>query len=255
MTKNEYLRNLELMLKAYNVENYLEIVEKYKKRFDLASDADMTEEEAIKMMGSVESVCKKYAGVEETIYYDVYSLKIDTALAEEIIVKKSEKNGIVINIDDELSDRLNINNSERKINISDRFGKSFFRRARGRIFVEIGPNVKFDSFEIKTVSSDVEICDVNSKKYLISTVSGDFNIEKINADEVRINTVSGDLDILRIKSNNLRISTISGDADVSYIDVINAVFDTISGDIEVTGKILNKRGSSISGNITYNKVE
>lgn len=255
MNKNEYLRNLELMLKAHDIENYAEIVSKYEKRFELARDAGMTEEEAIKMLGSVESVCKKYAGVEETVYYDIYSLKIDCALASEIIIKKGSKDGIVINIDDDLGDKLNITKSDKKIVIADKFGKSFFRRARGTILVEIGSNIKFETFEINTVAADVEICEIHTKKFITSTVSGDFDIEKIVADEIKMNTVSGDYDVNRIKTVELRISTISGDADVAFIDCENAIFDTISGDIEVTGKILKKRGSSISGNITYNKID
>ncbi len=255
MTKNEYLTNLEQVLIAYNIDNYQEIVEKYRKRFELAASADMTEEEAIKMMGSVESVARKYAtNSDETTYTDTYSLKVDTAIVEQVIIKETDKLGIVINIDEDLTDKINISNNDKKITISDKFGKSFFRKARGRIFIEVGPNVKFDLFSINTVACDVEICSINAEKYEIKNVSGDYEIERITAEEVRLSTVSGDYDISRIKAKNLRISTVSGDADVSYLDIENAIFDTISGDIEVSGKILNKKGSSISGNINYTEI-
>ena len=95
MNKFEYLELLEATLKDYNIENYEEIVGKYRKRFDLANDAGMTEEEAIKMMGSVESVCKKYMNNDDTTnYFEYYDFKLDDALASEIIFKKTDNNGI-----------------------------------------------------------------------------------------------------------------------------------------------------------------
>ena len=79
MTKEEYLISLELALINAGVNDYEEIVEKYRKRFELASMADMTTDEAIKMMGSVESVVKKYVGEEKSEYFDVYTFKLEDA--------------------------------------------------------------------------------------------------------------------------------------------------------------------------------
>lgn len=254
MTKEEYLKSLELALIEAKVDNYAEIVEKYRKRFELASLADMTTEEAIKMMGSVESVVKKYCNYEKTEYYEVYTFKIDDALASEIIIKKGSKPGIVINVDEDLIDKLNINHQEHKVSITDKFAKALFRKCRGSILIEIGDNVKFDKFEVSTVSCDVEIDSVNAIKCVLHTVSGDFEVDKIIADEVVITTVSGDFNINRIKTKEIRINTVSGDADISYIEADKAIFDTISGDIDVCGKLKLKRGSSISGSINYKAI-
>ena len=60
MTKEEYLEKLKIVLEANNIDNVDEIVEKYKKRFVLAKDADMSDEEAIKILGDPEQVVKKY---------------------------------------------------------------------------------------------------------------------------------------------------------------------------------------------------
>ena len=73
MTKEEYLKSLELALIEAKVDNYNEIVEKYRKRFELAALADMSTEEAINMMGSVDSVVKKYCNDDKTDYYEVYT--------------------------------------------------------------------------------------------------------------------------------------------------------------------------------------
>ena len=120
MTKEEYLKALELALIEKGVSNYLEIVEKYRKRFELASLADMTTEEAIKMMGSIDAVVNKYCDGDKTEYYDVYTFKLEDALASEIVIRRGEKPGIVINVDEELIDKININHQEHKISITDR---------------------------------------------------------------------------------------------------------------------------------------
>lgn len=254
MTKEEYLKALELALIEKGVSNYLEIVEKYRKRFELASLADMTTEEAIKMMGSIDAVVNKYCDGDKTEYYDVYTFKLEDALASEIVIRRGEKPGIVINVDEELIDKININHQEHKISITDKFAKALFRKSKGTILIEIGDNVKFDKFEIGTVSCDVEIGAINTIKCVVHTVSGDFDIEKIIAEDVSLTSVSGDFSINRIKTNEIRINTVSGDADISYIEAEKAIFDTVSGDIDVCGKLKLKRGSSISGSINYKAV-
>ena len=254
MTKEEYLISLELALINAGVNDYEEIVEKYRKRFELAAMADMTTDEAIKMMGSVESVVKKYVGEEKSEYFDVYTFKLEDALASNIVIKRGSKPGIVINVDEELLDKLNIQHQDNKLSITDKFGKSLFRRCHGSILIEIGDNIKFDKFEISTVSCDVEVCAINTIKTSFYTVSGDFEIDKIIAEDILLNSVSGDFNVGRIKTNEIRINTVSGDADVSYIEADKAIFDTISGDINVCGKLKLKRGSSITGSINYKAV-
>ncbi|MBE6131271.1 MAG: hypothetical protein E7183_06070 [Erysipelotrichaceae bacterium] len=254
MTKEEYLISLELALVNAGISNADEIVDKYRKRFELAALADMSVDEAIKMMGSVESVVKKYIDNENVEYYDVYTFKLEDALASNIVIKKGTKPGIVINVDEELLDKLNIQHQDNKLSITDKFGKSFFRRCRGSILIEIGDNIKFDKFEISTVSCDVEVCAINTIKTSFYTVSGDFDIDKIIAEDVLLNSVSGDFNVSRIKTNEIRINTVSGDVEVSYIEADKAIFDTISGDINVCGKLKLKRGSSITGSINYKAV-
>ena len=254
MTKEEYLISLELALINAGVNDYEEIVEKYRKRFELAAMADMTTDEAIKMMGSIESVVKKYVGDEKSEYFDVYTFKLEDALASNIVIKRGSKSGIVVKVDEELLDKLNIQHQDNKLSITDKFGKSFFRKCRGSILIEIGDNIKFDKFEISTVSSDVEVCAINTIKTVFYTVSGDFDVDKIISEDVLLNSVSGDFNVGRIKTNEIRINTVSGDVDVSYIEAEKAIFDTVSGDINVCGKLKLKRGSSITGSINYKAV-
>lgn len=248
--KDDFLKCLELALIDANIGNYEEIIEKYKKHFETANAAGMTEEEAIKMMGPINSIVNKYI-VDEEDTKEIYTLKIDDALADKIVIAKSDKPGISITIDDVLLDKLNISRKDKKINISDKFGKSFFRKCRGTILLEIGSEITFDSFEILTVSCDVSIESVVADKCRLYTVSGDFEIEKIITKELVLNSVSGDMEIVRIKTNEIKVSTVSGDVDIDYVEAEVGILDTISGDINLSGKIKLKRGSSITGSINY----
>jgi DUF4097 and DUF4098 domain-containing protein YvlB len=248
--KDDFLKCLELALIDANIGNYEEIIEKYKKHFETANAAGMTEEEAIKMMGPINSIVNKYI-VDEEDAKEIYTLKIDDALADKIVIAKSDKPGISITIDDVLLDKLNISRKDKKINISDKFGKSFFRKCRGTILLEIGSEITFDSFEILTVSCDVSIESVVADKCRLYTVSGDFQIEKIITKELVLNSVSGDMEIVRIKTNEIKVSTVSGDVDIDYVEAEVGILDTISGDINLSGKIKLKRGSSITGSINY----
>ena len=248
--KDVFLKSLELALIDANIGNYEEIIKKYKKHFETANAAGMTEEEAIKMMGPINSIVNKYI-VDEENTKEIYTLKIDDALASKIVVATSEKPGISITIDDVLLDKLNITRKDNKINISDKFGKSFFRKCSGTILLEVGNEIMFDAFEIMTVNCDVTIDAVVADKCRLYTVNGDFDIEKIITKELVLNSVSGDMDIVRIKTNDLKVSTISGDVDIDYVEAEVGVLDTISGDINLSGKIKLKRGSSITGSINY----
>ena len=251
-TKKEvFLKKLELALIDANIGNYEEIIEKYSKHFETAKAAGMTEEEAINMMGTIQSIVSKYIDDDIENNKDVYTLKIDDALADKIVIAKSDKPGISITIDDVLLDKLNISRKDKKINISDKFGKSFFRKCRGTILLEIGSEITFDSFEILTVSCDVSIESVVADKCRLYTVSGDFEIEKIITKELVLNSVSGDMEIVRIKTNEIKVSTVSGDVDIDYVEAEVGILDTISGDINLSGKIKLKRGSSITGSINY----
>lgn len=255
MNKNEYLELLESSLKDYNIKDYEAIVEKYRKRFILASDAGMTEQEAIKMMGSVESVCKKYMVEEDnTSYYEYFEFKLDVALAEDIVFKRSNKNGITVNVDEKLIDKLNINRLDHKLIINEKFGKGLFRKRSGNILIEIGQNIKFSKFDISTVSSDVFICDIDATKFSVHNVSGDYEIERIVCENLNLATVSGDFEINRIIAKEIKVSTVSGDADIKYIEADTAIFDTISGDINIRGNVKLKRGSSITGSINYKEM-
>ena len=240
-TKKEvFLKKLELALIDANIGNYEEIIEKYSKHFETAKAAGMTEEEAINMMGTIQSIVSKYIDDDIENNKDVYTLKIDDALADKIVIAKSDKPGISITIDDVLLDKLNISRKDKKINISDKFGKSFFRKCRGTILLEIGSEITFDSFEILTVSCDVSIESVVADKcrlipYIFHQM---FYLKRY----LKYNLIKRS--IVRIKTNEIKVSTVSGDVDIDYVEAEVAIDDLMieQGIVDETKYVSNVFG-------------
>ena len=56
MTKEEYLKKLEVLLQENNVEDSDAILRKCERRFELAKEAGMNLDETIEMLGSPEEV-------------------------------------------------------------------------------------------------------------------------------------------------------------------------------------------------------
>jgi len=107
------------------------------------------------------------------------------------------------------------------------------------------------AMEIKSVSGDIRL---NSKftanETNVKTVSGEIIINQINSDKVALETTSGDIEIDSIISNNLNISTVSGEVTLDSISNMVKI-NTTSGDVTVKNLTItdDSKISTISGEI------
>lgn len=259
MTKEEYLEKLKIVLEANNIDNVDEIVEKYKKRFVLAKDSDMSDEEAIKILGDPEQVVKKYKKDNEEFHQEktktLYNLKINDAIIDELTIKSCEGNKITVDVDEELIDYLDIKQEGNSLTINDKISRSIFRKTRGSLEIMVGRDIYFDNFEINCVATDTDIETINGNTIKIRLVNGDIDIDKVTCRLFNISLVSGDADINYLKCNDLRANSVSGDINIDYVDASFAKMDTVSGDFNATGHIEEKRGSSISGDINFKEIK
>lgn len=111
---------------------------------------------------------------------------------------------------------------------------------------------QFNDITIDTVSSDVNIKDINLKHIDIKNISGEISLENITANIIGIESVSSNISTdSTIINKKINIDTISGDViltgSVSAID-----FDSTSGDLNVTSSICPNQvdTDTVSGNIT-----
>ena len=65
MTKEEFLKQLDEKLKENGVENTEEVLDIYRKRFDIYYEIDYKDEEIIEALGTPESIALRYKPHEE----------------------------------------------------------------------------------------------------------------------------------------------------------------------------------------------
>lgn len=278
MTKEEYLKKLEVLLQENNVEDSDAVLRKCERRFELAKEAGMNLDETIEMLGSPEEVASRATKVHENeetkTDRKIYNLEVRGCVTEDIIVKRNDSDKIVINIDEELQPYTKINQSENNISIViNHPGKMSYMDSDIEILV--GNNIAFDKLVLASVSGDIELDgelevkrlslsnvsgDISVDKasgdtFTMQCVSGDINIDQIIADTVNTSAVSGDISFGSIKAKECKVSTTSGDASARYIECDYAVLNTFSGDINLTGKIKEKKARSFSGEINYCEIK
>lgn len=258
MNKEEYLKKLEQLLSENSISNKEEIIDKYKKRFMLAEEAEMSINDTIEMLGTPEEVVSKYLNkidVEKQNDNELYNLRINDAIIDEIIIKNGNEDKIIVNASEDLIDCIDIFQEGKTLIINDKKFKKFFTKSVGELEIIIGKNIKFASVEFNLVNTDVKIEELITKRYQMNIVNGDIDADRIISGRCEINVVSGDHNIKYLKADDLVAATVSGDINVDYIDVKNASFDTVSGDINATGKVQNKKGTSISGDINIREMK
>lgn len=213
----------------------------------------MTIEETIALLGEPKIAVEKY--LNKNTSKKRYNLKINDSIIENLKIITNDSNIIEVNVSDDLIDRLEIKHSENSLTIIDKASKRFFDKTIGDLEIIFGKEIEFDEFELELVGTDVDAEIINAKNLKLKIISGDVNIEKINVDDCSISSISGDYGINYLKANTLTVSTISGDINVDYINVDNAKFSTISGDINAVGRINQKKGSSVSGDINIKEFD
>lgn len=115
--------------------------------------------------------------------------------------------------------------------------------------------IQANDIDIKSISGDIDILDIDADKIILTSVSGDITTGVINgSNSFKAKTTSGDVSVDAIIAKNSTMSSSSGSIEalkVSIDDTFNA--SSISGDIEVqlvTSKSLNTK--TTSGSIEIN---
>jgi len=283
MTKEEFLKELNALLVDEAIINKEEVMLKYTRFFEIGSQAGMSDEEIIATLGTPLEILKKLKGQrKEPSNHETkdlfYNLDIDGTMCDNVCMKKTNTEKIIINIDEELKPYLDVFQSENTIKIASKKG---FQKNHplGDIEIEYGSNVHFGKIKISSVTGDIELGDaldvdrlllnavtgdikVNSvnkarsgEMVRIGTVSGDITCEDLNFDEAIINTVNGDFNVSSLNCHNATLTTVNGDGKIMHILAENVIASTVNGDIFLMGKINNKKISSVNGKVDYTETK
>ncbi len=197
------------------------------------------------------------------------NLTIETSDSD-IILKKSEKNGIKVTCYESEEIKYDIKDSEegKNIKIKEKDSRKWYQiininfsaTKETPLTVEI-PDKVWESIEIKSLSGDVNVSGFSSGDFSIETSSGDVNTFNINAknidiesssgdirlndisvkDDIVTETLSGDTKVAKVFSNDIEINSISGDVNLYKLYAINSSIETSSGD--VLGNIIEHSGT------------
>lgn len=119
-------------------------------------------------------------------------------------------------------------------------------------------NIKLDIYlpksfsgdlNISTVSSRVEIDEMNLESFKCTTTSGDLNARLVNSNTAEFKTISGKANISG-KYESFSFNSTSGDFKTDGINAGEAKFNTNSGRISISGEIGDLEMKSTSGDMS-----
>lgn len=265
--KKEYLNDLRKYLAENNVPNIDKIMEKYERRYEFGLEADLSEEEIEKMLGTKEEIFEKYRVPEKETtefkeevlnYKKNYNLIIN-AVSDDIVIDYFNEDKIKVFLEDIDPELYKVNIDNENGVLVDYAKLKFFglnRKKPGKILIKLPEGKVFDKIKINTASGDILTKGIESNTCYLTTASGDYEIGSIICNSLEINTVSGDFEIDKIKAQDANINSVSGDLDIMFFESFDARIDSVSGDIEVkNSKIKNLKTNSISGDIIINNEE
>ena len=199
--KDSFLNELEEKLRAENVSNVSEIINKYSKRYDFGLESGLSEEEIENMLGSVDEIVNLYKTETRYEYKESFgNLKLNVStVTDNVEFERSKDNEVHVYFENIDENSYEISKTDKEISVSY-INKKFFglnRRRPGTITVALPQGLSLG-------------------KTHLSTVSGDIEIEKLYADELNSSSVSGDIDIKEAsRTMKVKSSSISGSIKIN----------------------------------------
>ena len=252
MRKEEYINQLKQGLQQYPYAFQQEILEAFEEHFNEAFANNLTEQEIIDSLGTVEEVLQNVQEIEVAAVpapiTNYTSVRIHIPLGNcDVTVYTADttnytyKPSIFGNSKNYIVDK--VENNECIIE------PAYIDQAmNGKLFVYVHPNT---DITIETKTSDVKIKNCTLHNATIKTTSGDVKFEYSTIQNIQVETTTGDIDTKRctlqqcvanalsgditFKSNSdtVDLRTVSGDIDADFMEVNKARLIATSGDIDV----------------------
>lgn len=281
MTKNEYMKMLEIQLGKFSQSTRQEILEDYENHFAEAISQGKSEEEIINELGDIQDMIDEipdedlsqentpensmYDGAEASSAAgednsgrrvisdctDTYRKIMADCKAADVLVRTSADDKLYVQYE-------NYNNSAKTDN-----NANFYQYEKDGVFyvgmkknetaarnVTIGfLGFHMDIPNVRTYESGKVIIDIPAgfKELEIVTGSGDAELSDVTGETLSVRTASGDIDMSRVKYQNINVSATSGDIELK--DIAAEIFEigATSGDAElenISAKILKLSTSS-----------
>ncbi len=256
---DEYIEKLNDYCKEHNIEPD-QYVAKVKNYFELGKQIDLTDQQIIQRLGTVEELVnteqKDYVITvkdDNQMNFDKPELSIEMPFDVDVIIESNDNNEVSIDYDDdELSNYVQLSVSKKAIDLSAK--GAHFKNIDGQITLSLPDNLSYKSVRISTVSGDIDcddygfICD----KFKLESVSGDCNFKFIKAEDVSFDIVSSDTTVENLDCQYCKLNSVDGDITIEKSIIDHLKVNTVSGDVNVDGQIANSSSDTISGDIYIN---
>lgn len=251
-----YLEELEKSLAQHNISSS-QILEKIKEQIELYEEANLTEEEIIKRLPSIDELIYQNLQVKAAEKQSVL-LELDLKSCSDLVIKSSPNPGISYQIDDDLLPYFEIEKLKEKLYIREK-SKLFSNKISSYdLTILCGPDISFSDININVISTDVSLFFLTINKLRLNVVSGDIYLKDLIISNASISSVSGDLRFVNGSINeDCKLSTVSGDIDMLNTSLnANTSIKTVSGDAILKGNNIDQNKitmSTISGDLQINK--
>lgn len=281
MTKNEYMKMLEIQLGKFSQSTRQEILEDYENHFAEAMSQGKSEEEIINELGDIQDMIDEipdedlsqenthensmYDGAEAcsaadedssgrrviSDCTDTYRKIVADCKATDVLVRTSADDKLYVQYE-------NYNNSAKTDNSAN-----FYQYEKDGVFyvgmkknetaarnVTIGfLGFHMDIPNVRSYDSGKMIIDIPAgfKELEIVTGSGDAELTDVTGETLSVRTASGDIDMSRVKYQNINVSATSGDIEIKDIAAELLEIGATSGDAElenISAKMLKLSTSS-----------
>ena len=267
--KEEYLKQLRKALFRNSIDNAEEIYDKYRRRYEFGLEAELSEEEIEKQLGTIDEIISKYrddSTIEikeiknkETETREESEPKNDENIVKHSLFLKVVSDSLTIKHDDSVTDftfkfedtdsslyEIIKEDGNVNLNYKDKSFFSFNRKNIGDITLLIPSNFILNEVRISNLYADIDIDYLEAEKITFINRSGNYDcFSYVKSPYIEINNCSGDYLFDEIVSKNIIIHNLSGDVDIFTIKG-NVEIANISGDVDVD----TIYGTSTVNNIT-----
>lgn len=294
MTKNEYMKMLEIQLGKFRESTRQEILEDYENHFAEAMSQGKSEEEIINELGDIQDMIDEipeedlsqenipengmYDGADDSSTSDAdssgrrvisdcigtYRKIVADCKATDVIVRTSTDDKLYVQYENYNKAKIDNSSNFYQYEKDGVFYVGMKKNETATRNVTIGfLGFHMDIPNVRTYDSGKMIIDIPAgfKELEIVTGSGDAELSDVTGEILNVRTASGDIDMSRAKYQKINVSATSGDIELRDIAAENLEVGATSGDAELenisarTLKLSTSSGDVEARNIAAEQAE
>ncbi len=270
MKKEQFLRKLYDELKNNGVKNADSICQTYSTRFDLAQEAGLSDDDAIRRFGRIDDIVKNakkeaelkmdgFTKVSLDEIKDPYKLKI-SLIATSLEIVSQDVRDFVIDYGTANTDRYRVNQTDHEFILEEkkRSGLKNFFLGQGEenlIRVIIPKSLRINDIEISLMSGNLSVESIGGNNIDINVINGKINVGKVEASELKVNSVNGRSDYDEIYADNASLSSVAGQTEINKVYADRVTISSVTGNTNIQdGEIKDIKFEGLTGSCKFRNI-